>query len=132
MNADDAETALADTELVACLQAPITEIKEIREACLDADIPVMLGREDGCCSKGGGGCGCAPKLLLLARAEDVAHVARLMQGRWRELALREGTIDDDHPVVAAGVNDEDPPCPACGTCAPLAAGACGDCGLQLE
>jgi hypothetical protein len=132
MNAEDAESALVDSELVACLQAPIMDIKEIRQACLEAEIPVLLGRDDACCGAGGGGCGCGPKLRLLARPEDAPRVARLMQMRWRELALREGTIDDDHPVVTAGAGDADPPCPACGVSAPLAGGACSDCGLQLE
>jgi len=45
---EEAESALAqEEELVACLQAPLTEIKEIREACLAADIPVLLGIEPG-------------------------------------------------------------------------------------
>lgn len=127
MNAEDADLALADADLIACLQAPLPEIKEIREACLEADIPVMLGREDSCCGKGGG-CGCAPKLQLLSRPEDVARVARLMQDRWREMAVREGTADEDHPAIAAG----DEACPACGTALALVEGACSDCGLQLE
>jgi hypothetical protein len=130
MNADDAETALAETDLVPCLQAPLTDIKEIREACLAADIPVLLGREDACCGKGGG-CGCAPKLQLLARSQDAPRIARLMHDRWRTMALQEGTVDADHPAVAPADGD-DPPCPACGTAAPLVGGACTDCGLQLE
>ena len=130
MNADEAEEALADTDVVACMQAPIADMKEIRAACLDADIPVLLGREDACCAKGGG-CGCAPKLQLLARAEDAPRIARLLQERWRAMAIAEGTVDDDHPAVAPPAGDE-PPCPACGTAAPLAGGACVDCGLQLE
>jgi hypothetical protein len=131
MNAEEAESTLAEAELVACLQAPIAEIKEVREACLSAEIPVLLGRDDGCCGAGGGGCGCAPKLQLLSRAEDVDRIARLMRARWRDMALAEGTVDDDHPAVAADAYGE-PPCPACGTVGPLAAGACAECGLQLE
>lgn len=129
MNAQEAEDVLAESELVPCLQGPLNDMKELREACLTADIPVALGRDDVCCGKGG--CGCAPKLQLLARAEDVPHVARLVQGRWREMAWNEGTVEADHPAVAAPA-DGDPPCPACGTVAPLAEGACSDCGLQLE
>lgn len=131
MDAEEAETSLAESELVACLQAPLTDIKEIREACLEADIPVVLGRPDACCGKGGGGCGCAPKLQLLARPEDARRIAELMQSRWRAMALGEGTVDDDHPAVAVSADGE-PPCPACGTAAPLVSGACVDCGLQLE
>jgi hypothetical protein len=128
VNLEDAELALADADLVPCLQAALTDAKELREACLDADIPVLLDRAS-CCGKGG--CGCAPKLELLAREEDVPRIARLLDDRWRELALREGTVDDDHPSVAAPADGDAAPCPACGTVGPLAEGACGDCGLQL-
>jgi hypothetical protein len=130
MNVEEAETALAETDLVACLQAGLGDIKEIREACLAAGIPVTLGREDACCAKGGG-CGCGPKLQLLARPEDAPRIARLMQDRWRAMALGEGTVEADHPAVALP-SGEEPPCPACGTAAPLVGGACTDCGLQLE
>ena len=127
MDDTEVEHALADAETVACLQAPLLEAKELREACLAADIP--------CCWRAGllrfGGCGCAPKIALHARAEDVPRVARLVQDRWRELALREGTVADDHPLVARPDTTE-APCPACGTAAPLVSGACSDCGLQLE
>jgi hypothetical protein len=128
MNLDDAERALADAELVLCLQASLGDAKEVRDACLEADIPVVLDR-GSCCGKGG--CGCAPKIDLLARSEDVPRVARLLQDRWRALALREGTIDAGHSAVAAPADAGDAPCPACGTVGPLADGACADCGLQL-
>ena len=130
MNADDAELALADAELVPCLQASLTDGKELHAACLEAEIPVVLDRA-ACCGKGG--CGCGPKIELLARSEDVPRIARLLDDRWRALALREGTVDDSHPAVAASrATDADAtPCPACGTVGPLVEGACGDCGLQL-
>ena len=128
VNADEAENALAETDLVACLQAPLADAKELREACLEAEIPVLLGR-DACCGKGG--CGCAPKLQLLARPEDAPRIARLVQERWRQMAIVEGTVSADHPAVAPPT-DEEAPCPACGTAAPLVSGACSDCGLQLE
>jgi hypothetical protein len=131
MNAEEAEHALAEEiELVACLTAPLVEMKEIREACLAADIPVLLDRDDGCCGAGGGKCGCAPKLQLLSRPQDAARVAALMRSLWRDMARREGTVDEHHPIVAEPA-EGDPPCPACGTVAPLADGACADCGLQL-
>jgi hypothetical protein len=130
MNVDDAEQALADAEVVPCLQASLDEAKEVRDACLEADIPVLLDR-GSCC--GQSGCGCGPKIELLARSEDVPRVARVLQDRWRTLALREGTIDTQHPAIAApAATDEDSvSCPACGTVAPLEGGACADCGLQL-
>jgi hypothetical protein len=127
---DDAEAALADADdLVACLQAPLGDAKALRDACLAAEIPVLLDR-GGCCGKGG--CGCAPKLELYARATDMPRVALLLQEQWRQLLLREGTVADDHPAVATPAATAHAPCPACGTAAPLARGACSDCGLQLE
>jgi hypothetical protein len=128
MNIDEAEGTLADADLVACLEAPLPEAKQLRDACLEAEIPVLLDR-GGCCGKSG--CGCAPKLQLFARAEDVPRVSHLMHERWRALALREGTVDLDHPSVAPS-DTEETPCPACGTAAPLVEGKCSDCGLQLE
>jgi hypothetical protein len=131
MNAEDAETALAEADLVPFLKAALTDAKELREACLAAEIPVLLGPDDACCGSGGGGCGCAPKLQLYARPEDAPRIAGLMQERWRAMALQEGTVDEAHRAVALPSGD-DPPCPACGTAAPLLGGACTDCGLQLE
>jgi hypothetical protein len=130
MDLDDAERALVDAELVVCVQGSLGDAKEARDACLQADIPALLDRSS-CC--GQGGCGCAPKIDLLARSEDVPRIARLLQERWRALALREGTIDTSHPAVAvpAPADAESVPCPACGTVGPLDAGACSDCGLQL-
>ena len=128
MRIEEAEGALADTEVIPCLQATLLEAKELRDACLAAEIPVLLDR-GACCGKGG--CGCAPKMELLAREEDLSRVMHLVHERWRQLALREGTVRADHPAVAPATG-EDPPCPACGTAAPLVGGACTDCGLQLE
>jgi len=129
MDAEEVELALADAELVTCLQAPIGDAKQLRDECLAAEIPVLLDR-GACC--GSGGCGCAPKLELRARPEDLPRVTRLLQDRWRELLRREGTLPADHPALAVPDGDAgDPPCPACGTAAPLVGGACSDCGLQL-
>ena len=73
------------------------------------------------------------EIELLARSEDVPRIARLLDDRWRALALREGTVDGSHPAVAApaGSDTDATPCPACGTVGPLSEGACADCGLQL-
>ena len=48
MEPDEVETALADEEVVPCLQAPLPDAKELRDACLAADIPVLLDRA-ACC-----------------------------------------------------------------------------------
>jgi hypothetical protein len=129
MDAEEVEVALADVELVTCLQAPLVEAKQLRDECLAAEIPVILDR-GACC--GSGGCGCAPKLELRARPEDLPRLTRFLQQRWQDLVLREGTVSPQHPLVArAGGGADHSPCPACGTAAPLVAGACADCGLHL-
>lgn len=129
MELNDVEEVLAEAELVACLQATLLEAKQIRDACLADEIPVVLDR-GACC--GSSGCGCAPKIQVLARQEDLPRVLGLVHRRWQDLAMREGTIDLDHPSVAGPAPTDEIPCPACGTAAPLSAGACTDCGLQLE
>jgi hypothetical protein len=125
MNQDEAMRALDDAEVVSCLTAPISDAKEILSACLEEDIPALLDR-GACC--GSSGCGCAPKLDLLVRPDDVPRVAQLLRTRWHGMVEREGTIE----AWATGPDgDADPPCPACGHVGPLDAGVCGGCGLQL-
>jgi hypothetical protein len=125
MNEDEALQALEDVEVVPCLTAPFPEAKELLAACLEEDIPALLDRGD-CCSSSG--CGCAPKLELLVRPDDVGRVAQLMRARWHHLLAREGTIESWPGAPDA---EADPPCPACGNAGPLEAGACTGCGLQL-
>jgi len=125
MNQDEALRALEDVEVVPCLTAPLSEAKELLEACLDKEIPALLDR-GACC--GSSGCGCAPKLELLVRPDDVARVGALLRARWNHLLEREGTVES---WGSAGDPESDPPCPACGHAGPLDAGACGGCGLQL-
>jgi hypothetical protein len=125
MNEDEALAALADVEVVPCVQVPLPDAKELLAACLEADIPALLDRAPRCHD---GGCGCAPKFELLARGEDLPRVAALLEHRWHGMLAREGTLGD--PPEGPGDGAE-PPCPACGTAAALAEGACVACGLQL-
>jgi hypothetical protein len=120
----------AEPEMVPCVTAPLADAKALLAACEENEIDAALAR-DACCRKGG--CGCAPKMVLLVAANDVPRVARLMQERWRALLQQEG-VDPD-PFAAAPAAEppegEHAACPACGTAAPLVEGACSDCGLQL-
>jgi hypothetical protein len=124
MNQDEAMQALEDADVVPCFTAPLGEAKELLEACLEKEIPALLDR-GACC--GSSGCGCAPKLELLVRPDDVPRVAQLLRSRWHHLLEREGTVES---WPGAG-DDADPPCPGCGHAGPLDDGACGGCGLQL-
>jgi hypothetical protein len=136
---EEAMQALADAEVVPCAFAGVTEAKEILEACLEADIPAVLEREEACGKPGGG---CAPRLVVCAKPEDVPRVLAMMHERWQALIEREGTLVDyarDPDGASRAIADpaageaeaEEPPCPACGTAAPLVDGACTGCGLQL-
>jgi len=119
MTQDEALSTLENAEVIPCLEAAIGEAKELLSLCLDSDVPAVLDRA-ACC--GQSGCGCAPKVALCVRPEDLPRLRDLLDGRWRAMLEREGT------PAAEG---DDPPCPACGTAAPLVEGACRECGLQL-
>jgi hypothetical protein len=123
---DEALKQLADAEVVPCVSAGIAEAKEILDACLSADIPAILDRQDSCQTHGHAA---AVRIDLCVRPEDLAKVMAMMHARWQSLLDQEGTLPDR---IAPSAESQDPPCPACGTAAPLQDGACTGCGLQLE
>jgi len=125
---DEALKELADAEVVPCVSAGIADIKEVLDACLDANIPAVLDRQDGC-GPGGHGHGCATRIDLCVRPDDLPKVMAMMHARWQGLLDQEGTLPDDAEVAT---DCDDPPCPACGAAGPLEGGACKGCGLQLE
>jgi len=123
---DEALKQLADAEVVPCVSAGIAEAKEILDACLSADIPAILDRQDSCHTHGHAA---AVRIDLCVRPEDLPKVMAMMHARWQSLLDQEGTLQDH---AAPSAECEDPPCPACGTAGPLQDGACTGCGLQLE
>jgi hypothetical protein len=125
---DEALKELADAEVVPCVTAGIGDIKEILDACLAANIPAILDRQDAC--GGDHGHRCAPRIDLCVRPDDLPKVMAMMHARWQSLLDQEGTLCEDDGGPAA--DSEDPPCPACGAQGPLENGACKGCGLQLE
>lgn len=124
MTPHEAEKALADAEVVPCVEMPLAEARKLVEACLASDVPAILHRE--ACSKPS----CSPKFQVLVRPEDTSRVSGLLHQRWMESLQREGLVPEQ--VAHAVPEDGELPCPACGTAAPLVKGACSDCGLQLE
>jgi hypothetical protein len=46
LDSRDAELDLADAELLVFARGSIGYVKQLREQCLEADIPVMMGRCD--------------------------------------------------------------------------------------
>jgi hypothetical protein len=126
MTPHDAEKALADAEVVPCIEASLADARRLVEACLAEGVPALVHRE--ACSKPS----CSPKFQVLVRPEDVPRVGGLLQQRWRDTLEREGLVPAGQSMQAVP-EDGEPPCPACGTAAPLTLkGACSDCGLQLE
>lgn len=123
---EEALKQLADAEVVPCVSGGIAEAKEILDACLSADIPAILDRQDSCNTHGHA---CAVRIDLCVRPEDLPKVMAMMHARWQNLLDQEGTLPEQ---TALSAECEDPPCPACGTAAPLKDGACTGCGLQLE
>ena len=123
---DEALKELADAEVVPCVSAGIGDIKEVLEACLSANIPAILDRQDACDSPGHP---CSPRIDLCVRTDDLPKVMAMMHARWQNLLDQEGTLTNDGDAAA---ECDDPPCPACGAPGPLEGGACKECGLQLE
>jgi hypothetical protein len=126
MTPHEAEKALADAELVPCVETQLADARKLVEACLAEGVPALVHRE--ACSKPS----CSPKFQVLVRPEDTSRVAGLLQRRWLDSLEREGLVPAAGQAPQAVPEDGEPPCPACGTAAPLVRGACGDCGLQLE
>jgi hypothetical protein len=126
LSVKEAEKLLGDSELVPAIQAGIMEVKRMQTACLDAGIPALLGSDNHCKT------GCAPKLMLLVREEDVPRLAQILRSEWVDQVKKGGTLE---PRGAAGGEmdpEADPPCPACGAPGPLADdGTCNGCGLSL-
>ena len=126
MTKDEALKVLEDAEVVPCVSAGIADAKEVLGACLDADIPAVLDRQDSCGSHGGS---CSTRIDVCVRPDDLPKVMAMMHARWQNLLDQEGTMSDR---VDGATDDGEPPCPACGVAAPLVDGACKECGLQLE
>ncbi len=133
----EADSLLADADVVPCMQLAMADAKQLRERCLSAGFPVALGRDDHCTT------GCSPKVLLLARPDDLPRLGQLLRDSWLDMLRAEGQSDEqaiaffeaammsENPESAATPSDAEPPCPACGHVGPLAQGCCGDCGLTL-
>ena len=124
----------AAESIVPCLQLPLAEAKRMRNKLVELGIPTSLGRDDHCTS------GCSPKVLVLAREEDLPRIADVLKQDWVGMLANESDMAPEamawfashasplHPQVETA----EPPCPACGHVGPLTdAQACADCGLVL-
>lgn len=122
LTADAAEHLLDGADLVTAMAGSIPEMKALRDRCLEAGIPAVIG-----CP--GGGRSCGPKTHLLIHEDAIPQLQQLLRSEWNDHLAREGL-----PPVQLVYDEsvEHLPCPACGTAAALLEGACSDCGLQLE
>jgi hypothetical protein len=124
---EEAEEMLDGLPLVPCLSGNLPEMKVIRDRCLAAGIPVVLGCPSPTKS-------CGARTHILVEEDDVPRVAEVLRGDWRDALVREGLAPVTYTAGAEPVADDadaEPPCPACGHAAPLVDGACADCGLHL-
>ena len=119
-----AEQLLAGAELVPAIAGTIPEMKALRDRCLAAGIPALIG-----CPPGHGK-SCGPRTHLLIEEAAIPRLGELLHNEWHGDLEREGLA----PITVGAIAEdaEHLPCPACGTAAALVEGACSDCGLQLE
>jgi hypothetical protein len=118
-----ADELLDGLPLIPAMAGSIPEMKALRDRCLAAGIPAVVG------CPAGAGKSCGPKTHLLVEETELPKLAELLRDDWRDGLAREGLA----PIEVAVADDaEHLPCPACGTAAALVEGACSDCGLQLE
>jgi hypothetical protein len=123
LTAASADELLDGVPLIPAMSGSIPEMKALRDRCLAAGIPAVVG------CPAGGGKSCGPKTHLLVEEAELPRLGDLLRADWRDDLVREGLAP-----VAVTVDEaaEHLPCPACGTAAALIEGACSDCGLQLE
>lgn len=122
LTATTAEDLLDGVDLVTAMAGSIPDMKALRDRCLEAGIPAVIG-----CP--GGGRSCGPKTHLLIHEDSMPQLQLLLRDEWHDQVAREGL----EPVrITLDADAEHLPCPACGTAAALVEGACSDCGLQLE
>ncbi len=131
----EADTLIDEAEAVLpCLQLPLADAKRLRSKLCDLGIPSSLGRDDHCKS------GCSPKVLLLARQDDLPRIAGVLKQDWVGLLAQESEIapqarawfESQAAPLGPLIEAQDPPCPACGHVGPLLEDqSCADCGLVL-
>ncbi len=124
MTATHAERLLQGQPLIKATSGSIPEMKALRDRCLAAGIPALVGPPP--C----GGKSCSTKAPLLIQESSIPALSEILHGEWNAHLEREGL-----PAIQLDFSDtagDEPPCPACGTAAPLVNGACSDCGLRLE
>ena len=136
MNRAEADAQLQTHELVPCIEGTVSQAREMERQLLEQEIPaLMAAKPKGACC--GGGCGCAGKVQLLVRPDDLQKVSMFMKAEWIEAVRRESGVEAlvtlTLPEAEAQQGEvAELKCPACGFAGELVSGACGDCGLQLE
>lgn len=114
-----------EEERVSLGEAPYAEAKHIQNRLSEAGIRIELASDPDHCSSGG----CAPKLILSARMEDLPIIHEILGAEARKTF--EG-LEFDAQRIANAVFDPEQAhaeCPACGTKFSTKLLECPDCGL---
>ncbi len=106
-------------ELVLLRQAPILELKGLRQLLAREGIPALLSSDEAGCGRGCGGAG----VQLLIREADISRATRIL--------AREFLADEENEATATVLVDQsvETLCPACQCRFPTSVGACPECGL---
>lgn len=113
-----------DDHLAVIFQAPLNDLKHLKDLLEAEQIGAMISKEGGGCASGG----CAPKFQLQVRQEEVQDALQVLAEEHRR-----ATALAEHDATHAGAvfNPEagEAVCPACGFAFATTTTTCPDCGL---
>jgi len=113
-----------DDHLVVISQAPLNDLKHLKDLLEAEQIGAMISKEGGGCASGG----CAPKFQLQVRQEEVQDALQVLaQEHRRATVLAEH--DATHAEAVFNTESEEAVCPACGFAFATTTTTCPDCGL---
>jgi len=113
-----------DDQLVVIFQAPLNDLKHLKDLLEAEQIGAMISKEGGGCSSGG----CAPKFQLQVRQEEIQDALQVLaEEHHRATALAEHDLA--HAGAVFNPEAEEAVCPACGFVFATNTTTCPDCGL---
>ncbi len=120
---------LNDKELAVVLQAPLDQLKRVKNLFCQNAIANVILRKEGSCSTGG----CSPSLDLAVAAEDLQRAAEVLQNEFQELVatVANENVDPAQFGDALDLEAEQITCPACEAVIPQGVNECPGCGLYV-